>query len=98
MPGFFRQHAAELAPGAIYRAKTWARLENTYQLEFVDTGLLPVVEEEAGDKLRSVIERVVSSTRNRLGWTEVSDNDGRWLLQATFWLLAAKILQDKQEE
>jgi hypothetical protein len=85
-----------LAPGAIYRAKTWARLESTYQLDFVDTGLLPIVEEEAGEKLRSVIERVVGSTRNRLGWTEVSDSDGRWLLQATFWLLAAKILQDKE--
>lgn len=96
VPGFFRKHAAALAPDAIYRAKTWARLENTYQLDFVDTALLAVVEEAAGEKLRSVIERVVSSTRKRLGWTEVSDNDGRWLLQATFWLLAAKILQDKE--
>ncbi len=95
VPGFFRKHAADLAPDAIYRAKTWARLESTYQLDFVDTGLLPVVEEEAGEKLRSFIERVVSSTREQLGWTQVSDTDGRWLLQATFWLLAAKILQDK---
>ncbi|MBI5387908.1 MAG: N-6 DNA methylase [Verrucomicrobia bacterium] len=96
MPGFFRKHAAALAPDAIYRAKTWARLEHTYQLDFVDAGLLPVVEEEAGEKLRDVIERVVSSTRKRLGWTEVTENDGKWLLQATFWLLAAKILQDKE--
>ncbi len=96
LPGFFQKHSAELAPDAIYRAKTWARLENTYQLDFVDVGLLPVVEEAAGEKLRGVIERVVNSTRKRLGWTEVSDNDGRWLLQATFWLLAAKILQDKE--
>ncbi len=96
VPGFFRKHAAELAPDAIYRAKTWARLESTYQLDFVDTGLLPVVEEAAGEKLRNVIERVVSSGRKRLGWAEVSENDGRWLLQATFWLLAAKILQDKE--
>jgi hypothetical protein len=95
LAGFFDQHATALAPDAIYRAKTWARLEPTYQLEFVDTGLLPVVEEEAGEKLRGVVEQVVSSTRKRLGWTEVSDSDGRWLLQATFWLLAAKILQDK---
>lgn len=95
VPGFFRKHAAELAPDAIYRAKTWARLDSAYQLDFVDTGLLPLVEAAAGKKLRTVLERVVSSTRKRLGWAEVSDNDGRWLLQATFWLLAAKILQDK---
>ncbi|HXP61741.1 MAG TPA: N-6 DNA methylase [Dongiaceae bacterium] len=96
VPGFFRQHAAALAPDAICRAKTWARLEKTYQLDFVDTGLLPVVEEAAGEKLRNVIERVVTSARKRLGWAEVSDADGRWLLQAIFWLLAAKILQDKE--
>ena len=96
VPGFFRQHAAELAPDAIYRAKTWARLERDYQIDFVDTGLLPVVEAEAGEKLRQVVERVVNSTRQRLGWTEVSESEGRWLLQATFWLLAAKILQDKE--
>lgn len=96
LPGFFHKHAAELAPDAIYRAKTWARLEHTYQLDFVDAGLLPVIEEAAGEKLRGVVERVVSSTRKRLGWTDVSDSDGRWLLQATFWLLAAKILQDKE--
>lgn len=94
--GFFLKHAAELEPHAIYRAKTWARLESSYQLDYVDIGLLPVVEEAAGEKLRNVIERVVGSTRKRLGWSEVSDNDGRWLLKATFWLLAAKILQDKE--
>jgi hypothetical protein len=96
LPGFFQTHAAELAPDAIYRAKTWARLERTYQLDFVDIGLLPVVEEAAGQKLRTVVERVVDSTRKRLGWTAISDSSGRWLLQATFWLLAAKILRDKE--
>lgn len=95
VPGFFRQHAAALAPGAIYRAKTWARLDSAYQLDFVDAGLLPVIEEQAGEKLRSVIERVVGSTQTRLRWINPSDENGRWLLQATFWLLAAKILQDK---
>lgn len=94
--GFFDKHASELAPQTIYRAKTWARLEAKYQIEFVDAGLLPVVEREAGEKLRQVIERVVGSARDALGWTQVSDREGRWLLQATFWLLAAKILQDKE--
>jgi hypothetical protein len=94
--GFFDKHASELAPQAIYRAKTWARLEASYQLDFVDAGLLPVVEKEAGDRLREVIERVVGSARKELGWAQVSDRDGRWLLQATFWLLAVKILQDKE--
>ncbi len=93
--GFFNQHRAELAPAAIYRAKVWGRIEKSFQLEFVDAGFLPLVEEEAGQKLTALLERVVAGTKRHLGWRAVSDADGRWLLQSTFWLLAAKILQDK---
>ncbi len=95
LPGFFSRHRQHLAPGAIYRAKLWGRLEHSFQLEFVDAGFLPLIEEQAGQRLKDFIERLVTETRNRLGWREVSDADGRWLLQSTFWLLAAKILQDK---
>ncbi|MEK7706755.1 MAG: N-6 DNA methylase, partial [Verrucomicrobiota bacterium] len=95
LSGFFEQHRDQLAPDAIYRAKVWGRLERGFQLEFVDAGFLPLIEEEAGQKLTNLIERVVSETKHRLGWKEVSEADGRWLLQSTFWLLAAKILQDK---
>jgi len=95
LTGFFEQHHDQLAPDAIYRAKVWGRVERDYQLEFVDAGFLPVIEAEAGQKLTSLIERVVSETKHRLGWKDVSEADGRWLLQSTFWLLAAKILQDK---
>jgi len=96
LPGFFDDHRAEFVPGSIYRAKVWGRLERDYQLEFVDAGLMPLVEEEAGRKLTQLIERVVADTRKLLGWDIVSDANGRWLLKSTFWLLAAKILQDKE--
>ena len=56
---------------------------------------MPLVEEEAGRKLTQLIERVVRGTKKQLEWDSVSDADGRWLLQSTFWLLAAKILHDK---
>jgi hypothetical protein len=92
---FFNQHRDRLSPDAIYRAKVWGRIEHGYQLDFVDAGFLPVIEAEAGQKLTSLIERVVSETKQRLRWKDVSETDGRWLLQSTFWLLAAKILQDK---
>jgi hypothetical protein len=70
-------------------------LEHSFQLEFVDAGFLPLIEEEAGQKLTQLVEVVVADTKSRLGWTTISDEDGRWLLKATFWLLAGKILQDK---
>jgi len=89
------QNRDRLAPNAIYRAKIWGRLEHNYQLDFVDAGFMPLIEAEAGQKLTGLIERVVSETKHSLGWKNVSETDGRWLLQSTFWLLAAKILQDK---
>ncbi len=96
LPRFFREHRDELSPQAIYRAKLWGRIDHRYQLNFVDAGLMPLVEEEAGEKLTDLMGRVVKSTKHQLGWTDdISDADGRWLLQSAFWLLAAKILQDK---
>ncbi len=96
LPKFFEDHRKELAPQSIYRAKIWGRLEKSYQLDFVDASLMPLIEEEAGNRLTVLIERVVAGIKKRLGWTAVSETDGRWMLQATFWLLAAKILQDKE--
>ena len=92
---FFLDQKEKLAPESIYRAKTWARLDTSYQLDFVDVGLMPLVEEEAGRKLTELIERVILDTRSRLHWDEISQQQGQWLLQSHFWLLAAKILKDK---
>jgi hypothetical protein len=92
---FFARHRSDFAPDAIYRAKNWGRLSQGYQLEFVDLGLMPLVEAEAGRKLASVVEEAVVGTKHSLGWRDVSDEQGHWLLQTNFWLVAAKILRDK---
>jgi hypothetical protein len=94
---FFQQHREELAPGALYRAKVWGRMDHSWQRDFVDVGLLPVVEQTAGESLRSLLEQAVTATKAALGWKKnISDADGKWLLKSVFWLLAAKILQDKE--
>jgi type I restriction-modification system DNA methylase subunit len=95
LPHFFLEKKEDLAPESVYRAKTWARFDTSYQLDFVDVGLMPLVEEEAGRKLTELIERVVQGAKSRLHWDEVSQRQGQWLLQSHFWLLAAKILKDK---
>jgi N-6 DNA Methylase len=94
---FFQAHRDELAPNALYRAKVWSRTdESAQQLTFVDAGLLPVVEQTAGEDLRKLLECAVTTTKATLGWKkDLSEDDGRWLLKAVFWLLAAKILKDK---
>lgn len=92
---FFRESREALSPGAIYRAKTWARFDPAYQLDFVDVGLMPIVEEETGRRLSDLIERVFGESRVALGWDALTTVRGQWLLKANFWLLAAKMLKDK---
>lgn len=92
---FLYAHRELLNPEAIYRAKTWARFDEAYQLDFVDVGLMPLVEEEVGSRLSTLIEQAVVNAKDQLGWREITDEDGHWLLKATFWLLAGKILKDK---
>ena len=95
---FFHSHQAEFSPEAVYRAKTWGRFQTAYQLAFVDLGLMPLVEEQVGTSLGRLIERNVSELKDRLGWKEVSSEQGHWLLQTVFWLVSAKILHDKKVE
>jgi len=95
---YFRRNREGFAPGAIFRAKTWLRAGVGRQLDFVDTGLLPMLERDAGVRLLDLFERMVAVTMNALGWDTVPDanNDAHWLTKANFWLLAAKLLHDNR--
>lgn len=94
---FFQEHLEELAPDAIYRAKVWGRMDTSWQSDFVDIGLLSVVERDSGERLQRLLERAVTTTKSALGWgKDIRDEDGKWLLKSIFWLLAVKILQDKE--
>lgn len=93
---FFDANKDDFSPNAIYRAKTWGRFRTEFQLSFVDTGLMPLVEEEVGLALEKLIERNVTLTKSRLGWDDVSAEQGHWLLKSVFWLVSAKILHDKE--
>lgn len=93
---FFEEHHGKLAPESIYRAKTRGRFESSYQLDFVDVGLMPLVEEELGRKLSELVERAFIEARHSLAKRKISGQLTKWLLQSVFWLLAAKILRDKK--
>jgi hypothetical protein len=64
--GFFTARSEDFAPGAVFRAKTWARAHEARQLDFVDVGLLPLVESEAGHRLRQLFEDMVAHTMGSL--------------------------------
>lgn len=93
---FFERHRAEFAPLAVYRAKTRGRFEREFQLSFVDVGLVAVVEGEIGKALSSLVERLAAEVKHEIGAADLNQRFERWLFQSVFWLLAAKILQDKQ--
>ena len=94
---FFASNKGNLGPKSVYRAKVWGHIDHPSdeQLEFVDLNLNHVVEAAAGNALTDLITRLVLGMRERLGWTVPNAERGEWLLKAPFWLIAAKILQDK---
>jgi len=100
--GFLRERAGGFRPDAVYRAKAWGRLDPAArQLDFVDTGLMPMVEKDMGERLSRLLEECVHDLADDLGWAHLGDTradekKAEWLIQAPFWLLAAKTLRDKR--
>lgn len=93
---FFQEIGQRVTPQAIFRAKTLARVDATEQLEFVDLGAFELVERDAGRHLTKLITSMIRVTSENLGWGEdLPEGKSQWLVRANFWLLAARILHDK---
>lgn len=94
---FFAQHRAQLKPTTVYDAKTRGRLPGHHQLDFVDVGLMPLVEGVAGKKLSDLLTRAIKRMEEVLGKSlhlrTAAVND---LYKSAFWLVAAKMLRDKE--
>ena len=99
---FFKEHGNDFNPDAIYRAKAWGRMDpSARQLDFVDAGLMPIVERDLGERLSGLLAECVHDLADDLGWWQLGDTrtderKAEWLIQAPFWLLAAKALRDKR--
>lgn len=94
--GFFDARKAEFAPDKIWRAKNLGNIIKGEQLHFVDAGLMPLIEQEMGERLGGLMGRALNLLR--VGFTEKQLKDAkyqRWVFRAAFWLLCAKILRDK---
>lgn len=96
LDGFFGRHKADFAPGRIYEAKTRSRLPGQAQLRFVDIGLMPMVERNMGDDLSRLVQRVIRGIEDSLAKRAKRQKDLDDVFKSAFWLVAAKILRDKQ--
>jgi hypothetical protein len=96
LDGFFREHQDDFAPLAIYRAKTLGRFRKDYQKDFVDLGLMPLIEREAGEKIQRLLLNSMLQVRDDLGWRQPDPKQSQWLVKSIFWLLGAKMLHDKK--
>ena len=99
LPALFATHREEWAPLAIHRAKSIGQFDRSYQLDFVDLGLLPAIEGEVQVKLGRLLEATLAETlRARHGPTGEAIVDDRSMFRTTFRLLAAKVLNDRGHE
>ncbi|MBN2374763.1 MAG: N-6 DNA methylase [Sedimentisphaerales bacterium] len=89
LDAFFAKHREDFEPDSILRAKKMGRMDKKYQLGFVDLGLMPLIEEEEGYYLSGLIERIIRQLSDKRATLD------KWHFQTAFWMIGAKILQDK---
>lgn len=92
---FFHEHKQEFNPQRIYRAKTSAKFNPSQQLYFVDAGLMPLLEQSSGEWLGRQVELLVNTVHGAMPKANTSKDSAKWVFQSVFWLLAARLLRDK---
>ena len=93
VPGLFQQNRDTWRPDAIHRAKSIGAVDRSYQLDFVDLGLLPAVEGEIRTKLDRLLVSMLEAASDA---KHDEPPNTRLLFRVVFRLLAAKVLQDRR--
>jgi hypothetical protein len=95
IPAVFEAFADKWSAPAILRAKNVVEPRGVRQLDFVDFGLIPALEEQIREKLDQLFHEVLSRTakiyRRRTG----QKADEKELFRLVFRLLAGKVLHDR---
>ena len=95
LQNFFTHNKKELGPDAIFEGKTRLRLPSKKQMSFVDAGLMPFIERTHGERLSELMETAIGDIKGVLNRPLTGERDIQNAIKATFWLLAAKALRDK---
>jgi hypothetical protein len=94
LTNLFSAHLDDWSPQRIQRAKSIGMADRSYQLDFVDVGLMPAIEGEIHAKLDRLLGEALAAATSM----ETRNNrlDGRRLFRGVFRLVAAKILTDRR--
>jgi hypothetical protein len=90
----FGRNADRWHPQAVHRAKSLGSFNESYQLDFVDLGLMPAIEQEVQAKLDRLLSEVIKLLLP--AEPERTPDVEKAAFRTTFRLLAAKILQDRR--
>jgi hypothetical protein len=94
VPAIFDARAEEWSAEAMLRAKNVVE-PAVRQLDFVDVGLIPALEEQIREKLDRLFNDVLSKTQQVYRRQTGRNADERELFRLVFRLLAAKVLHDR---
>ncbi|EMI43649.1 class I SAM-dependent DNA methyltransferase [Rhodopirellula sp. SWK7] len=92
----FKKNAEDWSPDSILRAKNITAKLQSRQLDFVDVGLLPALEEHVRMKLDGLLKEVLTTATNTHKQQTRRKPNVQEMFRLVFRLLAAKVLSDRQ--
>ncbi len=94
LPHVITQNRQKWNPETVLRAKSGFAQPEPIQLDFVDIGLLPALENEAANKIDSMLKVILNHAENDYKRQKISF-DASTIFRIVFSLLAAKLLKDR---
>lgn len=94
LPNIITHNIDEWNPQAIIRAKTGFAKPAPQQMDFVDIGLLPALENQAAEKIDYLLKAILHDTEGEFKKHKLSF-DSAITFRVVFSLLAAKLLKDR---
>jgi hypothetical protein len=94
LPNIITQNAEKWKPDSIIRAKSGFVRPELRQLDFIDIGLLPALDHEAGKKIDHILQIVLNHTEEECKKLKIKF-DASAIFKVVFSLLAAKLLTDR---
>lgn len=95
LPRVIRTAATDWSPAAMSRLSGLTP-PGSYQLDFADLGLIPMIERQVNEKLDRLIREVLAGSLERAPSLSKNRRRYRHLIRVVFQLLAAKVLADRE--